>query len=248
MKKYLISLLLVAASFAASAACEDKFAFNQWPEVHGNYQALCRSGYAIVHDNGHKLPLMAAEHLSPETIGRGDVHRTDNFRVDRDLPPQARSTPKDYVHTIYDKGHLADAENAGTTELMSETFLMSNMTPQVFSINRGPWRALEMRVGSWVRNGRSLYVYTGVILGGNQTIGNGVAVPTQLFKVIIDVNHGDAIAFIMPNVEGSIGDWKQYRVTVADVERAIGVNLLQGANQQNADTLRHAAGLSLMPR
>lgn len=247
MKKLLIAAL-AALSLSAFADCEQMFAGHVAPTPTGNYQVLCRSRYAVIHDNDHKLPFMAAELLTPETIGVGKVKRTNNFRADHDLPKEARSVPKDYVGTIYDKGHLADAENMGTPEAMSESFLMSNMTPQVFSINRGPWRALEMRVAEWVRNGRTLIVYSGVILDGKQTIGSDVAVPTKLFKVIIDVNKHDAIAFVMPNVTGNIGDWKQYRFNVAEVEHIVGVNLLPGMPVAEANMIRNSTGLTLMPK
>ena len=72
---------------------------------------------------------------------------------------------------------------------MSESFFMSNMSPQASGFNRGIWQKLE----EWARdqaiaNGE-VYVVTGPVLtdGPYQEIGlNGVDVPKRYFKVLLD--------------------------------------------------------------
>jgi endonuclease G len=110
---------------------------------------------------------------------------------------------------------------------MSESFFLSNMVPQVANNNRGIWKQLETQVRDWVITGnRDVYVVSGPIFdAGYTTIGpNRVAVPTRLFKVIVDKTRGKIIAFIFPNTALPVADLPKYTVPVADVERATGFN------------------------
>lgn len=224
MKKF-FALTLIAIAVNAYAACEEKYPFGK-PKVAGNYTELCRKGYAVIHDNDRKIPFMTFEYLTPETIGRGQSERT-SFKVDKDLPPQHRSSPKDYEKTgwIYDRGHLANAQNAGDDEAMADTMLMSNIVPQIYTFNRGSWKTLETRIAKDVRRGRSLYVITGAVPQSREMIGKGVAVPTHLFKVVIDKQRGDAVAYLMPN-ETNNKSYKDFKMSVGDLTKVIGVDLL----------------------
>jgi endonuclease G len=70
---------------------------------------------------------------------------------------------------------------------MSESFFMSNMSPQAPDFNRGIWETLESRVREWVRRDKLFYVVTGPVLKrGLPRIGkrNQVAVPEQYYKII----------------------------------------------------------------
>jgi endonuclease G len=63
---------------------------------------------------------------------------------------------------------------------MSETFFMSNMSPQAPSFNRGIWAKLEEKVRSWAVTYGEIFVVTGPVLNGEKlgTIGyNKVTIP-----------------------------------------------------------------------
>ena len=64
---------------------------------------------------------------------REDVDRTiSNFKEDTSIHPYFRSTLADYKHSGFDRGHLAAAANHRMNQdLCDETFLLSNMAPQV---------------------------------------------------------------------------------------------------------------------
>ena len=51
---------------------------------------------------------------------------------------------------------------------MSESFYMSNMSPQVPGFNRGIWKNLEEEVRNWVEAFDSVYIITGPILEKEQ--------------------------------------------------------------------------------
>jgi endonuclease G, mitochondrial len=135
---------------------------------------------------------------------------------------------KDYAGHPYDRGHLAPAgNNTQSEQVMSESFFLSNMVPQVPNNNRGIWKQLETFVREWVvDNGMDLYVISGTVYNKEfKTIGEGkVGVPDQLWKVIIDRKEGKAIAFIFPNTALPVEDLPKYATTVSAVEKLTGIN------------------------
>ena len=157
----------------------------------------------------------------------GSVKRNDSFRSD----PMVRSGSaalSDYKGSGFDRGHLAPAADMKwSSTAMSESFFMSNMSPQDPSFNRGIWKKLESRVRDWAMDNGSVYVATGGVLSnGLNTIGsNGVSVPKYYYKVILDYKEPDykAIGFLMPN-SASKQSLQSFAVTVDNVERVTGID------------------------
>ena len=86
---------------------------------------------------------------------------------------------------------------------MSESFFLTNMSPQVPALNRGMWRILEEQIRKWALKEQELYIITGPIIRPNyQTIGpNKVTVPQWYYKIIVDYHRPEikALAFMIPN-------------------------------------------------
>ena len=112
---------------------------------------------------------------------------------------------------------------------MSESFYMSNMSPQEPGFNRGIWKKLEETVRGFVTGEGKLYVVTGPILSGStKTIGpNQVTVPRSYYKVIYAPAQEKMIAFVMFNTKlsGSVSD---YAVSVDHVEKLTGIDFYPG--------------------
>jgi endonuclease G len=113
-------------------------------------------------------------------------------------------------------------------ECMSETFFMSNMSPQRPEFNRGIWRELEELVRRWVREDKELHVVAGPVLAGKDfpVIGsNRVAVPDFYYKVILDYREPGikAIGFILPNGKADARLW-EFAVPVDRVEELTGID------------------------
>ena len=111
---------------------------------------------------------------------------------------------------------------------MSESFLMSNMTPQRPGFNRGIWKRLEAWVRDQALQNQEVYVVTGPVLtdGPYQEIGpNGVDIPKRYFKVILDYKEPGfkAIGFILPNKKSSL-PLSDYAVPVDQVEDITGLD------------------------
>ena len=125
---------------------------------------------------------------------------------------------------------------------MSETFYMSNMSPQTPELNRGVWKDLEAQVRVWVKEFGSAYVVSGPVLNKAaaeyKSIGeNKVAVPENYYKVILVPLYEDfsdrqtmndskdvmAIGFIIPN-NGCKENFLHYAVSVDEVEKITGLD------------------------
>lgn len=76
-----------------------------------------------------------------------DGERLDNFRADQRIPWRFRASLGAYQGSGFDRGHLSASADLRETELQnSETFLLSNMSPQAPKFNRQIWRKLEKAV------------------------------------------------------------------------------------------------------
>ena len=208
----------------ATVACDDQFAFSR-PLTSQPGTALCRGGYAVLHSTVRKTPNYVAERLEAVNLD-GSITRSDDFRPDPELAPAERAELGDYRNSGYDRGHMAPAADFTTDAArMSQSFLLSNMVPQNGSLNSGWWDSLERATRACAKTLGAVYVLSGPIYTGPvTTIGSGrVAVPSSLFKIIADAG-GNSRAFVVPNAAGVKPGFAPYRVTVAAVEAATGVN------------------------
>ena len=231
MKKIFVTFALALTMMGSALAainqqCPQHTAYGA-PVYHAQAldQELCKTNYAVIHSCDKKNPIAVMEHITPQAIS-GPATRKDDFREDPAVHAQCRSRLQDYAGQAYDRGHMsAAAGNTQNDTIMSESFFLSNMVPQVPNNNRGIWRILEMQIRDQVaQTGQSLHVISGAIFApGHGTIGAGVGVPTHLYKVIINRNTGNATAYLMPNAPIPVADLPRYRTTVQAVEQATGM-------------------------
>ena len=74
-------------------------------------------------------------------------NRMENFRPDQRIPKRFRASLEAYKGSGFDRGHLAASANLNETDIQnSETFLLSNMSPQLPEFNQKIWRDLEIAV------------------------------------------------------------------------------------------------------
>ncbi|GFY73134.1 endonuclease G, mitochondrial [Trichonephila inaurata madagascariensis] len=177
-----------------------------------------RKSYVLSYDRRNRIPHWVFEHLSAEHFSCGEKINTSKRKYfeDDSLHPYFRSTNSDYEHSGFDKGHLAAAANhCGSQEYWADTFVLSNMAPQVGKgFNRSAWNKLERHVRKMVENYKNVYVVTGPLYMPRlqpdgkkyviyQVIGpHDVAVPTHFFKVAVGEKENDEFdmeAYVMPN-------------------------------------------------
>ena len=226
---YLLVLLLITTAWANPI--DDKgsqFVYNGAPvsAINKNDQYLIKKNYAIHYRYDTKTAEYVVEHPTKEAV-TGKASRKDDFRPDPAVPVSNQSQLDDYAGQPYDRGHLVPAgDNTQSADIMSESFFLTNMVPQVPNHNRGIWKQLETQVRNWVIEGKDVYVISGTTYAtGYKTIGNNkVGVPDYIWKVIIDAKSGTGIAFYFPNKALPVPDLPKYATTIADVEAKTGLN------------------------
>jgi len=192
----------------------------------GYNQYICRIGYAANYNYDTKVSYFTVEHLISTHLIK-TVSRNDDFREDLRIPGKFRATLKDYIGNGYDRGHMAPAANfTYAANVMSESFFLTNMMPQVPGNNRGIWKALEEKTRSWVQTRKTLYIITGTVYDKSpaKIMGNGVKVPSHVYKIIIDADKKQSISFMFPNEKLDTTTMEQYVVSISDIEKVTKIN------------------------
>ena len=236
MKKLLITLVLLTPIFAFAQINQQcpQFTVNGTPQYQAQPgdQELCKTNYAVIHRCSVKAPVAVFEHLTVATMS-GPAKRKDNFRPDPTVASQCQAQLADYaiLGKTHDRGHMSPAGNNTINDaIMSESFFLSNMVPQVANNNRGIWKQLETWERQWATApGTDFYIISGSIFDqGYQTVGNGLGVPTRLYKIIIEKNSGRVMAYLMPNGPLPVADLPKYQVPMAQIEQATGMRFNLG--------------------
>lgn len=155
---------------------------------------------------------------------KGKTPRKNSFKSDK-LVSTKSAALSDYKNSGYDRGHLAPAGDMKLSKVsMSESFYMSNMSPQKASFNRGIWNTLENQVRLRAKKSE-LYISTGGVLNSKKLkrIGsNKVSVPDQFYKIIYDAKNQKMFAYLMPNRK--LESLEKYVVTVDLIEALTGID------------------------
>lgn len=208
---------------------------------------LVQRDYVIGYSDSLLVPLWTTHRLDSSDLGK--VTRVDCFRRDPRIPAPVASLRSDYDDPIYDQGHMTpNADMSIGLKPVINSFIMSNMSPQLCQFNRGVWQILESLVRIWAEEQGTLYVMTGSIFDRNgdgmrdddslaprMMSRNGkarVAIPSHFYKILVhrfDDGHVDVLAFMMPNDKTNLdGDEairyiENHLVAVADIEKLAGV-------------------------
>lgn len=183
--------------------------------------------YSLAYSEADEQAYWVYYHLTPELIN-GTQSRTDDFRADP-LVSTGSACLDDYKGSGYDRGHLCPAADMTLNKTsMSETFYLSNMTPQTHGFNAGVWSRLETKVRLWALQYDGLYVVAGGILSDKiGTVGsNEVTIPKRFYKIVYDEKNG-MIAFVIPNESSSLS-LDNFAVSVDEVERQTGIDFFSG--------------------
>jgi len=190
-----------------------------------NGKLIMHDYYALSYDEKHEQAEWIAYELTKNSLRKPNVKRTNNFRPDPKVKSKS-ATDNDYRGSGYDRGHMAPAgDMAFNKDAMSQTFYLSNISPQVRAFNQGIWRDLEELPRDWAFKFKHLYVVTGPIFGNSREhIGyNQVTIPDAYFKILLDLTDPEkkSIAFIIPN-EVSFERLDKFATSVDDVEAQTG--------------------------
>lgn len=166
-----------------------------------------------------------------------EADRMNNFRADIRIPRRFRAGLKAFRRSGYDRGHLVASANNDILEIQnSETFLLSNMSPQKPDFNRRIWRELEeaIRTLNDKEDVLETYVLTCPVFYFDrkvETIGDDedeygidVPVPHAFIKSVLAEDDKGKLklwTFAMENKKLD-GDLKDYLVVTYDAEQIVG--------------------------
>lgn len=200
--------------------------------------------YTLSYSEDGEQAEWVAYQLTRSGLKQKNVKRTNDFREDPKVKTGS-AVLADYRGSGYDRGHLAPAADmAFNREAMSESFFMSNMSPQVRKFNGGIWRELEELTRDWAYKFKKLYIVTGPVLTtrAKDRIGpSDVEVPASFYKILLDLEEPEikAIAFLMPN-EVSFEPIYNYVVTIDEIEELTGIdffpNLMSPALEEQLES------------
>lgn len=235
MKQLLFVLLFVPFVTVAQINTQcPQFTANGTPEYQAGPgdQEICHTNYAVIHRCSVKAPVAVFERLTMAAM-TGPAKRKNDFRPDPQVTPNCSATLADYatVGRTHDRGHMAPAgNNTQNDAIMSESFFLSNMVAQVANNNRGIWKQLETWERTWATNpNANFYIISGGIFDpGHPVTGNGLGIPTRLYKIIIEKNSKNVQAYLMPNAALLVADLPKYQVPMAAIEQATGMRFNLG--------------------
>ena len=217
MKKHL-SLLVILIS---------NLIYSQDLKPLGVYDNLISHNYySLSYSEEHKQAEWVYYKLNSSQLNP-TVKRKNNFRKDPKVIKNS-SDLNDYKGSGYDRGHLAPAADMKyNSKSMSESFYLSNVSPQSANFNRGIWKKIEKQIRDWSNIYGELIIITGPILEYENfgKIGtNRVTIPKWYYKVVIDPdNYKRNLAILIENTASS-NSVESYVITIDQLEEFSGIN------------------------
>ena len=230
----MIKLLnVVFLLFTASISFASPIDFSPRPANH----IVRHTYYTLSYNENYEQANWVYYTLTDSMVLKSGEERSNSFKMDK-LVVTISAKSSDYTKSGYDRGHLCPAGDMGfNRNAMQESFLMSNISPQVPDFNRGIWKELETQVREWAKKERQLYVVTGPVFKDNKgSIGKEeVEVPGYFFKILYDpTDEPKLIAFVLPN-EKSDRPLTDYTIAVDEAEKLTGFDFFSQLpdNQEN---------------
>ena len=187
-----------------------------------------------------------------DLVDLDEVDRLDNFRADIRIPRRFRAGLKAYKNSGHDRGHLvASANQDGHNLQNSETFLLSNMSPQKPNFNRRKWRELETAIRrlnempeileTYVLTAPAFYFGEPIeTIGVREDYGIDVPVPHAFIKSVLAEDIRGKLklwTFEMRNgdLDGELGE---YIVNTYNAEQVVGGRFWDRANGADMHSMK----------
>ena len=183
------------------------------------------------------------ELVNPNSEFEWEVERSNNFRADIRIPKRFRAGLNAYKSSGYDRGHLVASANHDELVIQnSETFLLSNMSPQAPELNRRKWRKLEMAVRRLNEQEEILetYVLTAPVFYFDRTI-ETIGAEDEEYGIDVPVPHAFVKSVLTENIRGRLklwtfemenkelnGELEDYLVVTYDAEQKVGGRFWDG--------------------
>jgi len=156
MKKLLFITLLLSLTVLSGFTPKE---FNYLPAKVEDHQIISYTQFTLSYNEQHEQADWVAYELTGEEVAMKQ-ERCNCFKTDKSIITKSASK-SDYSSTGFDLGHLSPAaDNNLSKQANEESFLMSNISPQIPNFNRGIWKELEGWVRDVATEHNSVYVVT----------------------------------------------------------------------------------------
>lgn len=177
--------LLWLMVFCALVMAQGHQPFSRYQE--NGVDTLIMDSYSVIYSPALRIPINVQWTLSVSDMGSS--HREPSWRFQEDERVQMpRATHDDYTHSGYDRGHMVPAaDRSRSISSMKQTFVMTNVCPQVPALNRGSWKSLENACRMVAMNGTPVRIVADAVFWHADTLRigrNGVAVPHGFVKTV----------------------------------------------------------------
>ncbi|XP_055769418.1 endonuclease domain-containing 1 protein-like [Salvelinus fontinalis] len=162
--------------------------------------------FATLYDTTNRIPVFSAYTFTGNTTGRPDdpwmiepqlngEKNSPEMQKMKKVPYKNQADNNDYGHGQdeidykgVNRGHLFPSSHAHDLDTQKSTFTLTNIVPQVVSINNGSWREMEENVREKLmtdcfRDNRKIkaYVVTGAVPSKKNKLNNRVNIPKFLW-------------------------------------------------------------------
>ena len=200
-------------------------------------------GYSVGYDDSLPSPRWSSYRVFPYK----DVYLERPSSFKSDVRTTARVTTTEFVRSGYDRGHLSPNYAISVCygeEAQKETFLLSNIVPQVHALNAGLWKDLEQRiVRRYVERYGTVWVQVGPVFTEPTVKKVGrIPVPNAFWMVVSEYEETTrglrAIAYLIPHEE----TWRdreltRYVVSIRKVESLTGLDFFPKLPKTTQDRL-----------
>ena len=172
-----------------------------------------------------------------QSIHLQESDRLNNFRADTRIPNRFRAGLNAYKASGFDRGHLVASANQDIQEIQnSETFLLSNMSPQKPHFNRRIWRKLEEAIRKLNNREEILetYVLTAPVFYFHKKI-DTIGHAADEYGIDVPVPHAFVKSVLAEDIKGKLSLWtfemenkrlsgkiEDYLANTYDMEQLIG--------------------------
>jgi endonuclease G len=206
----------------------------------GPVRVLTNTGYTVGYSDALGDPLWAAYHLTDGNV-EDSPPRPEEFSTD--TRTVARIETGVYNRSGYDRGHMAPNYAIAThygKQAQTETFLMSNVTPQKHALNAGLWKTLEQKIATnYPGRFGEIWVLAGPVFGTHpDRLKSRVAIPEAFYMIVIDESDGRVRteAFLFPQ-DAAGADLDRYLSTIDEIERRTGLDFLSALPDEAENAL-----------
>ena len=204
---------------------------------------LASRGHTVGYDDSLPSPRWSSYRVFPYKDAY--LERPSSFKSD--TRTASRVTTSEFVRSGYDRGHLAPNYAISVCygeEAQRETFLLSNIVPQLHALNAGLWKDMEQRIMKrYVERYGTVWVQVGPVFTAppEKKVGR-IPVPSSFWMVISEYDesvHGiRAIAYLVPHEE----KWRdteltRYVVSIRRVEEVTGLDFFPKLPKATQDRL-----------